>query len=77
MSAEDRAGIADRGHWERRDPPWWHVEVVNCTLCGQRIPRDLWIVDDAGRRRIFCGPDCERLYGSYWRGKYEASSKCK
>jgi len=57
---------ATTGHWQPRSPDWWEIEVINCSLCGQMIPRDLWVVEVNGRRHVFCGPACERLYRDYW-----------
>jgi hypothetical protein len=37
--------------------------VVNCALCGQMIPRQVWVSDDGLE---FCGTACEELYRSYW-----------
>ena len=58
------------GRWARRDADWWETTVVNCSLCGQMIPRDAWLVEEGGEARVFCGPECERLYRDYWLPKY-------
>jgi hypothetical protein len=50
-------------HWQRRETSWWETNVVNCSLCGQMIARDVWVSDDGLE---FCGPDCEQLYRRYW-----------
>ena len=58
------------GRWARRETDWWETNVLNCSLCGQMIPRDAWLVEEAGETRVFCGPECERLYRDYWLPKY-------
>ena len=60
------------GRWEKRNVSWWETNVINCSLCGQMIPRDIWVVDEGGERRLFCSPECERLYREYWLPKYGA-----
>src|SRR5262249_27689953 len=49
--------------WQARAVSWWETNVANCSLCGQMIPRDVWVSDEG---LIFCSPACERLYRSYW-----------
>jgi len=63
------------GHWEQRNADWWDTSVLNCSLCGQMIPRDIWVVEAASETRLFCGPDCERLYQDYWLPKYGATQR--
>jgi hypothetical protein len=63
------------GHWEQRNVDWWETNVINCSLCGQMIPRDILVVDEGGEKRLFCGPECERLYHEYWLPKYGRARK--
>ena len=49
--------------WRAREVSWWETNVANCSLCGQMIPRDLWVSDEG---LIFCDAACEGLYRSYW-----------
>jgi hypothetical protein len=49
--------------WHARELAWWETNVANCSLCGQMIPRELWLSDEG---LIFCNPACEQLYRSYW-----------
>jgi ribosomal protein L24E len=58
------------GHWEKRNVEWWETNVINCSLCGQMIPRDIWVVEEDGEKRLFCSEECERLYREYWLPKY-------
>jgi len=50
-------------HWRRREVSWWETNVANCSLCGQMIPRDVWVSDEG---LTFCNAACEQLYRSYW-----------
>jgi hypothetical protein len=50
-------------HWQKRVISWWETSVVNCSLCGQMIPRDIWVSEEGLE---FCGADCEQLYHRYW-----------
>jgi ribosomal protein L24E len=63
------------GHWEQRNVDWWETNVINCSLCGQMIPRDILVVDQGGEKWLFCGPECERLYHEYWLPKYGRAQK--
>ena len=49
------------GHWENRNVEWRETGVINCSLCGQMIPCDIWVVEEAGVRRPLCGEEGERL----------------
>ena len=49
---------------------WHDTGVTNCGLCGKLIPRRLWMAEVHGKTVGFCGPDCERLYRTYWLPKY-------
>ena len=55
------------GHWRQINWPWWHTGVVNCRMCGQMIPRDVWVAEDGLE---FCTPECDSLYRSYWLPRY-------
>ena len=59
------------GHWEQRTVDWWETNVINCSLCGQMIPREVWVSDEGLR---FCGERCEGLYRSYWLPRYGAKA---
>ena len=65
------------GRWEKRNVSWWETNVINCSLCGQMIPRDIWVVEEDGQKRLFCGPECERLYREYWLPKYGGQQEAK
>ena len=45
---------------------------VRCSLCGKAIAKKAWVVEGEHGEKIFCEPDCERLYIDYWIPKYGA-----
>ena len=51
------------GHWEEHKGDWWQTSVTNCQLCGQVVPRDVWV--SAGGMR-FCSVECDDRYHDYW-----------
>ena len=54
------------GHWEDLVRAWWETNVVNCSFCGQMIPKRQWVTEMDGQRRVFCSPDCAHLHQDYW-----------
>jgi hypothetical protein len=52
------------GTWEERGLAASYLEKgsVHCICCGRVIVRRAWVVDG----RVFCEPECERVYESYW-----------
>jgi ribosomal protein L24E len=58
------------GHWKKIDTQWHETSVINCELCGQMVPRDVWIATVEGDGKTFCNPECERVYRDYWLPKY-------
>ena len=55
------------GEWVTRTVPWWETNVVHCALCGQMIPKAVWVSEEGLE---FCGAACERLYHDYWIPRY-------
>ncbi len=51
-----------QGHWEALEGDWWDPGIINCEMCGQMIPRDVWVAADGLR---VCSHQCDRLYRSY------------
>ena len=66
-SEEPSLRQASEGHWERLNRSWWDPKVVNCEMCGQMIPRDVWLSAD---NHLFCSVECDDLYRSYWIPRY-------
>ena len=44
--------------------------AIRCDLCGKSIARKAWVVERDEGEKLFCEPDCERLYDDYWLPKY-------
>ncbi len=59
------------GHWEQLKGDWWQTNVTNCRMCGQVIPRDIWVADDG---LTFCSVDCDHLYRTYWLPRYASAT---
>ncbi len=64
MGTRDKKWREDMGYWEENSAKWY--EQNYCILCGRIIPKMLWIAEEEGEKKIFCGPDCEKLYQEYW-----------
>ena len=58
------------GHWEDLELVWWDTNVVNCSFCGQMIPKRRWVSEIDGHEQGFCSLDCEQLYVNYWLPKH-------
>ena len=58
------------GHWETLETTWWETNVTNCSFCGEMIPRQEWVSEVEGQKRVFCSPECEQLYLDYWVPKH-------
>ena len=61
--------------WRQLDAPWYETDIVHCRLCGQMIAGRVWVVEERGRVRQFCGPKCERIHDSYWVPRYGAAAQ--
>ena len=53
------------GEWKQKDTEWYDQSMTYCSCCGLVIPKSYWEAEVAGEARIFCKPDCERLYREY------------
>jgi endogenous inhibitor of DNA gyrase (YacG/DUF329 family) len=54
------------GRWKELNIPWYETCAVSCALCGQFIPRRVWVAQVAGELRSFCSRRCEKIYREYW-----------
>ena len=52
--------------WEENTAKWYEQTMVYCTLCGRLIPKRFWVAEVEAQELVFCGPDCEQLYRTYW-----------
>jgi N-methylhydantoinase B/oxoprolinase/acetone carboxylase alpha subunit len=67
LKAFEQTTTKPDGHWEKISGDWWDPAVINCQMCGQMIPRDVWISSDGLR---VCSHQCDHLYRSYWLPHY-------
>jgi len=58
--------------WRKLNWPWWDTHVINCQMCGQMIPRDVWVAEDGLE---FCTEECDSLYRTYWLPRYGPDRK--
>jgi hypothetical protein len=56
---------------------WKHVEIsylranrTYCELCGQLIPGRYWAAEVESEGRVFCSPEHEEKYRTYWLPRY-------
>lgn len=47
------------GSWKTLKRDWWDTKVEHCALCGQMIPRDVWVSSDDHR---FCSIECDSRF---------------
>lgn len=57
--------------WRQLDTAWYATDIVHCELCGQMIADRVWVVEERGQVKRFCGPACERIHATYWVPRYE------
>jgi hypothetical protein len=52
------------GRWEERGHAGDYLlkGSVHCSCCGRMLIRRAWVSEE----RVFCEPECERLYREYW-----------
>jgi hypothetical protein len=58
------------GEWKETEISYLRASRTYCHLCGQLIPRRYWAADVEGEERIFCSPEHERTYRTYWLPRY-------
>jgi hypothetical protein len=62
------------GRWVALERAWHDTNVVHCSVCGTIVPRRIWLFDGGDGEIGVCGPDCERLYETYWKPTYGVMS---
>jgi endogenous inhibitor of DNA gyrase (YacG/DUF329 family) len=62
------------GRWKELNIPWYETSTVSCALCGQFIPRRVWVAQVAGDLRSFCSRRCEQTYRQYWLPRHAGTS---
>jgi hypothetical protein len=54
------------GEWRTVEISYLKPNRTFCELCGQLLAGRFWSVDG----KVFCGPDHERKYETYWLPRY-------
>lgn len=60
------------GEWRQVEISYLRANRTHCALCGQPLPGRYWVATVAGEEHIFCSPNHEARYGSYWLPRYGA-----
>ena len=58
------------GSWRTEEIGYLKASRTYCDLCGQPIPGRYWIAEVEGHERVFCGPEHEHKFVSYWLPRY-------
>jgi hypothetical protein len=58
------------GEWKETEISYLKPNTTFCDLCGHPIARRYWGAEVEGEARVFCGPEHERKYTSYWLPRY-------
>jgi hypothetical protein len=58
------------GEWRRADISYLKVHGTFCNLCGQPLPGRFWAVELKGQEQVFCSPEHEEKFISYWLRRY-------
>jgi hypothetical protein len=54
------------GEWRAVEISYLHANRTACALCGHPIARRYWEANVNGAELVFCSPEHEQLYRSYW-----------
>ena len=63
------------GRWKELGIPWYETSTVSCALCGQFLPRRVWVVQIADQPLSFCSRRCEQIYRQYWLPRHAGASR--
>ncbi len=58
------------GEWKDSEISYLKASRTYCDLCGQLIPRRYWAAEVDAAERVFCDPEHERKYRTYWLPRY-------
>jgi hypothetical protein len=58
------------GSWRTEEIGYLKGSRKHCDLCGQLIPGRYWIAEVEGHERVFCAPEHEQKFVSYWLPRY-------
>lgn len=54
------------GEWRTAAIGYLKATRTHCDLCGQPIPGRLWVAEVEGEEHLFCTPEHEQKYLTYW-----------
>lgn len=60
------------GDWRHVDISYLRANRTHCSLCGQLLGGRAWYAEVEGTERVFCSPDHEQRYLTYWLPRYGA-----
>ena len=63
------------GEWRTNEISYLKANRGACHLCGHPIATRYWGAEVAGKPRMFCSPDHERVYHDYWLPRHGAKEK--
>jgi hypothetical protein len=58
------------GEWREIEISYLKPNRIACELCGQLVARSFWVSEIDGEEKVFCNPDHELTYRSYWLPRY-------
>jgi hypothetical protein len=58
------------GEWAENEISYLKANRDACELCGHPIAVRYWAAEARGEAKMFCSPDHERLYHTYWLPRY-------
>ena len=58
------------GEWREMEISYLKANRAACDLCGHPIARRYWSAEIAGEPRVFCSPEHEQKYLTYWLPRY-------
>ena len=64
----------DVGEWKRNEISYLKANRDACALCGHPIATRYWGAEVEGAARVFCSPDHEAKYVSYWLPRHGAGA---
>ena len=62
------------GEWRHAELSYLRANRTFCDLCGQPIAGRYWAAEVAGEPKVFCSPEHERRYLTYWLPRHGADA---
>ncbi len=63
-------GARPVGEWKHNEISYLKANRAACALCGHPLARRYWAAPVDGVELMFCSPEHERLFHSYWLPRY-------